>query len=290
MELDLVRQFVKVVQHGSFSRAAALMKMPKSSVSKAVTRLEKETGTKLLLRTTRSLTLTPAGRAFYDTCLGPLQTIEDAQKSLYGQDSILSGLVRITAPEDLGNEVVAPLIGILSRQHPALTFELIFTDEVIDLVKEGFDLAVRIGKLKESGLKVRKAGEIVLVPVASPSYLKSRTKITHPRQLAEHDCLSLKSQGGKLEWSLRSARETAKVQIQARVTSNQTSSLLRAAVAGAGIAFVPTFLCRRELESGALVRVLPAWAGSSLPVSVLSPVSIASSARLRLVADALAVR
>src|SRR4051812_36061970 len=111
MDLELTRYFVKVVQNGSFSRAADLLKLPKSTVSKAITRLEHDTGTKLLLRTTRSLTLTAAGRAFYDTCLGPVHILEDAQKSLYGQDSILSGTLKITAPEDLGAHVISPAVG-----------------------------------------------------------------------------------------------------------------------------------------------------------------------------------
>jgi DNA-binding transcriptional LysR family regulator len=285
MDLDLVRVFVKVIQNGSFSRAAELMHLPKSTVSKAVTRLEKETGTRLLLRTTRSLTLTPAGRAFYDTCLGPLQTIEDAQKSLYGQDSILSGSVKITAPEDLGNEVIAPALAELARKHPALTFEMIFTDEVIDLVKQGFDLAVRIGRLNESGLKAKKIGEVTLVPVASPAYLQPSLKIQHPKDLLKHDLLSLHPRASRLEWHLRSKKESIRVPVKPRVTSNQMSSLLRAAAAGGGVAFVPAFICRREIAAGQLLRVVPEWAGNGMNVSLISPLSLSSAARLKLVGD-----
>ncbi|MBL7686884.1 MAG: LysR family transcriptional regulator, partial [Bdellovibrionaceae bacterium] len=103
MELDLVRSFVKVVQFGSFSKAAESLKVPKSTVSKAISRLESETGTTLLLRTTRSLTLTPAGRAFFDSSVGAIQALEDARKSLSAGDSIVSGVIKLTAPEDLGN-------------------------------------------------------------------------------------------------------------------------------------------------------------------------------------------
>lgn len=283
MELDLVRVFVKVIQNGSFSRAAEVLKAPKSTVSKAVTRLERETGTKLLLRTTRSLSLTPAGKAFYDACLGPVQAIEDAQKSLYGQDSILSGMVRITAPEDLGNEIIAPAVGELVKRHPALFFELNYTDEIIDLVKEGFDVAVRIGRLMESGLKVKRIGKIVLIPVASPQYLKSRQKIAAPRDLERHDCLFLSAPPAKIE--LHSGRETVRVPITLRIRTNQTSSLLKAAEAGAGVAFVPSFFCREEIETGKLVRVLPQWKGSAVPVSLLSPLSLASSVRLKVVGE-----
>ena len=180
MEIELIRIFVKVVQQSSFSRAAEILKVPKSTVSKAITRLEYETGAKLLLRTTRSLTLTAVGRAFYETCMGPIQTLEEAQKSLNGNESILTGLVRVTAPEDLGIEIIAPTIGELSRKHPLLNFELNYTDDIVDLIKEGFDIAIRIGKLPESSLKVKRIGEIQIIPVASPKYLKNASKIFNP--------------------------------------------------------------------------------------------------------------
>lgn len=285
MSLDLVRIFVKVVQNGSFSKAGIQMRLPKSTVSKSVAKLETETGTKLLLRTTRSLTLTAAGRAFYESCLGPMSSIEEAQRSLQGQDSMLTGTIKITAPEDLGNEVIAPAVAALSRKHPGLSFELIFTDEVVDLVEQGFDLAVRIGKLSVSGLKAKKIGEVNLVPVAAPAYLKARPKIERPKDLLAHDCLSLHPRAASPEWVLRSSRESVKISVRPRIVANQMSSLLKAATAGAGVAMVPSYFCRRELESGKLERVLPAWSSDSLSVSLVSPLSISSAARLKLVGD-----
>lgn len=129
--IELTRIFVKVIQHGSFSKAADSLKIPKSTVSKAISRLERETGTKLLLRTTRSQTLTASGRAFYETCLEPLQILEDAQKSLFGKDAIIAGKIRITAPEDLGTHVIAPIIGELSQSYDKLFFELLYLNKVV---------------------------------------------------------------------------------------------------------------------------------------------------------------
>lgn len=285
MSLDLVRVFVKVVQSGSFSRAGLLLRLPKSTVSKSVARLEKDTGTKLLLRTTRSLTLTSAGRAFYESCLGPMSLIEEAQRSLQGQGSMLQGTLKITAAEDLGNEVIAPAVASLTRKHPGLRFELLFTDEVVDLVEQGFDLAVRIGNLKASGLKAKKIGDVVLVPVAAPAYLKKQPKIERPQDLLEHTCLSLYPRATSVEWTFRSPREVVRVPVQPRMLANQMTSLLRSAIAGAGVAFVPSYLCRRELDSGKLERVLPAWCGDTFGVSLVSPLSISSAARLKLVGD-----
>ncbi len=288
MDIELVHLFVTVVKHGSFSRAADSLRLPKSTVSKAVSRLESETGTKLLLRTTRSQTLTAAGKAFYDSCVGPIQAIEDAQKSLAGNDSLLTGTIRITAPEDLGTEVLAPAASVLIAKRPGLNFELVYTDEVLDLVKAGFDLAVRIGNPRESGLKIKKVGEVRLMLVASPAYLKAHPKIQRPEDLKDHVCLSLNVRSATKLWNLKSASGSVQVAIQPRMLSNQMSSLLKAAISDGGVALVPMFFAKSSLEAGDLVRVLPKWASHGLPVSMLSPLPFSSSARLRMTADHLA--
>lgn len=284
MEIEFIRIFVKIVQNGSFSRAAEILQLPKSTVSKALTRLENETGTKLLVRTTRSLTLTAAGRAFYENCMGPIQTLEEAQKSLYGADSILTGVVRLTAPEDLGNYVIAGAAGELSRKHGGLNFELIYTNEVVDLVKDGFDFAVRLGKLRESSLKAKKIGDLYLVLVASPAYLKNKEPIRKPQDLEKHCCLSILETSRA--WALQSKRGgTVNVDVKPRIRCNQMSSLMTAALAGAGVAFIPNYLCKSAIESGKLVRVLSEWQAPSRNVSLVSPLSSANSGRLKIVGD-----
>jgi LysR family transcriptional regulator, regulator for bpeEF and oprC len=285
IELDLTRVFVKVVQNGSFSRTAQLLKLPKSTVSKSISRLERETGTKLLLRTTRSLSLTAAGRAFFDATVGAISTLEEAQKSLYGSDSILNGQVRITAPEDLGSLVIAPIVAELALQNAGLGFELHYTDDVLDLVKDGFDLAVRVGRLAESGFKMKRVGEVVLIPVATKEYLKRYDKIRHPQDLSEHLCGSLNRQALLGHWTLRSSKGTVCVPIRARVSSNQMTSLLKVAQSGCGIALVPHYMAKPLLDSGELVRVLPEWSSPGLPVSVVTPLSPSSSARLKITFD-----
>lgn len=283
MELELSRLFVKVVQQGSFSKAALQLQIPKSTVSKAISKLEKETGTKLMLRTTRSLTLTAAGRAFYETCLGPIQVLEDAQKSLYGADEILSGLVRITAPEDFGNYVLSKAFADILKKHPNLRLDLKYTDDMIDLVKDGFDLAIRIGRLKESSLKAKRVGESKMLLVASAGYLKNKPSIRQPKDLSDHDCLTF----GAIdkEWSLQSKKGSARVSIRPRIICNQMSSLVSSAMAGAGIAMAPAFVCNPEINSGKLIRVLPEWTSPGWTVSLVSPVSSHSSARLKVVTD-----
>lgn len=285
MELELTRIFVKVVRFGSFAKAADAMKMPRSTVSKSITRMERETGTKLLVRSTRSLTVTEAGRKFYEKSQGLVQQIEDAQKELYGRDNLLSGTIRVTAPEDLGAFVISPALAALSISHPLLKFELLYSDRRIDLIKDGFDLAIRIGRISDSGLKLKRAGEVFLIPVASPEYLKTKPKIKTPRDLSEHNGLSLNSEQTSEKWTLRSGENVVHIPIQSKILCNQMSSLLRMALEHGGIALVPSYICHEYLENGKLVRVLPGWKSTSWPVSILSPLAPSSSARLKVTVD-----
>lgn len=287
IEIELTRIFVKVVQQGGFSKAAALLKIPKSTVSKAITKLESMTGTKLLLRTTRSHTLTAAGRVFYETCLEPIQVLEDAQKSLAGLDTIASGHIKLTAPEDLGTYVISPIIGELRQRYPSLTFDLHFSNELIDLVRDGFDLAVRIGELDASQLKARRISHIEMIPVASPSYLSTHKKIRHPVDLKDHECLGLRNAQLSRVWIFRNDGKPVKIAVRSQVESNQMTGLLQVAVSGAGVLLAPSFLCRPEIEKGSLKRILSGWSGVRLPVSILSPVSVSATARLKLVSDRL---
>lgn len=289
LELESVRIFVKVVQTGSFSKAADVLQLPKSTVSRAVKALEESSGTKLMMRTTRSLTLTAAGRAFHESCLGPLQALEEARKSLSGVDGLVSGSVRMTAPEDLGAYVITPEIGRIARRHPTLSFDVLFTDEVVDLVKDGFDLAIRLGSLRSSRMKQKRLGEVVIWAVASPEYLKKNGEPAQPSELANHDCLTYGLRGaGSRQWTLRSkGQKAAVVRPRSRVNANQMTTLVDLAVAGAGIALVPSYLCEKELKSGRLRRVLADWEGPRFPVWLVSPLGLANSARIKIVTDVL---
>ena len=284
MEIELSRIFVKVIQSGSFSKAAEILKIPKSSVSRAISRLEYETGTKLIIRTTRSLAMTEAGRKYYEECLPAILMIEEANKNLQGKDKTISGLVRITAPEDLGVAVVASAIAKLSLQHSALTFELSFTDDVVDIVKDGYDIAIRLGKRKDSGLKLKQAGEVVLIAVASPKYLEGKNKIINPNDLKEHVCLS---HFWSKQWLMKSAKGKTDVNIKTKIIGNQMLSMIKMAVEGSGVAYVPKYLCEAHLKSGELVLVLPEWKSPPIQVSIITPIAPSTAARIKVTVDAI---
>ncbi len=282
MELELSRIFVKVIQTGSFSKAAEVLKLPKSTVSRAISKLEFETGTKLMVRTTRSLTMTEAGRNYFEQCLPAIVILEEANKSLKDKDKSISGLVRITAPEDMGASVISSAIAKLSLKYPSLNFELSFNDAVVDIVKDGFDVAIRLGKRKDSGLKLKHAGEIVLIAVASPKYLKGKNKISHPAELKDHICLS---HFWSKQWLMKSKSGKAEVNVKSKVTGNQMLSMIRMASEGSGVAFVPKYLCDSYLKEGKLVHVLPEWKSPPIQVSIITPIAPSTAARIKVTVD-----
>ena len=288
MELESIRIFVKVVLLGSYSRAAEILRLPKSTVSRAVSRLETECGTKLLFRTTRSLTLTASGRLFFESCVAPLQALEDARKSLNGQDSMIAGVIRLTAPEDFAMHMISKVVGELSKQHSKLQFDLHFTNDLIDLVKEGFDLAIRIGKLNPSSFKVRKVGDIIMIPVASPQYLKQLSGIHSPRDLLQCDCLTIHSRKSIASWLIRAADgKKMNIEFKPKVIANQMSCLMNLALQGAGVALIPLFLCQTEIRSGQLIRLIPNWRVEGYPVSLISPNGFSISNRMKIVSNQL---
>jgi DNA-binding transcriptional LysR family regulator len=281
--IELARIFVKIVQHGSFTKAAEILNIRKSTVSKAISRLEAETGTKLLIRSTRNHTLTQQGQIFYENCLGPIHALEEAQKKLFGADDIAIGNVKLTAPEDIGTHLIAPIIGKISNKNPKLKFNLQYTNKVVDLIKDGFDLAVRLGPLRESRLKTKKIGKLKLILVASPNYLKSSKSILEPTDLKEHKCLTISDNILSRNWVLRKGKAHKKISISPIIESNQMSSLLEVCLNDGGVLLAPSFICQKAIKDGKLIHVLDEWHNQGPQVSLVSPLSMNSTARLKTV-------
>lgn len=287
IEIELIRIFVKVIQHGGFSKAAEKLNIRKSTVSKAIKKLEDMTETKLMIRSTRNHTLTFAGQRFYESCIEHIQALEEAQKSLLGTDSMTVGNVKLTAPEDIGSQLIAPVIGKLSTLYPKLKFNLQYTNQVIDLVKDGYDLAIRLGKLKESRLKAKNIGYLKLIIVAAPKYLKNSSSIKTPLDLSNHNILSISDNILSKSWTLTNGKQTKKISVSPIIESNQMSSLLEACICNAGLLLAPAFLCESAIQSGKVIRVLEKWYIPGPQVSIVSPISMNSTARLKIVSEAL---
>ena len=280
MDLDGIAVFVKVVQAGSFSQAAKLLNMPNSTVSAKVAALEKRLGVTLLQRTTRRLHLTEPGAGYFRRCLQALEGLQAAESELESERSETKGVLRLTAPVELGRSALPPVLDVLMKRHPAIKIDLIITNRLVDLVAENIDVAVRAGPLKNSGLIAKRfvLGQFGLW--ASPSYLKNNSVPRNPDELKEHDCLRFAPFTGR-KLQLTNGRERAQIALAGRITADDFEALRALAVLGWGIALLPSFLCAEEAKERKLVSVLPNWRGESVSVSVVYPAQRFVSPKIR---------
>jgi DNA-binding transcriptional LysR family regulator len=270
VDLDGIAVFVKVVQAGSFSQAAKLLNMPNSTVSAKVAALEKRLGVTLLQRTTRRLHLTEAGAGYFRRCMTALEELHAAESELESERSETKGVLRLTAPVELGRSALPPVLDVLMKRHPAIKIDLIITNRLVDLVAENIDVAVRAGPLKDSGLIAKRfvLGQFGLW--ASPSYLKNNSVPRNPDELKEHDCLRFAPFAGR-KLQLTNGRERVQITLAGRITADDFEALRALAVLGWGIALLPSFLCAEEAKERKLVSVLPNWRGDSVTISVVYP-------------------
>ena len=280
MDLDGIAVFVKVVQAGSFSRAAKLLNMPNSTVSAKVADLEKSLGVTLLQRTTRSLHLTPGGEVYFRRCLRALEELQAAENELATERGETKGVLRLTAPVELGRSVLPPVLDVLMKRHPAIEIDLVITNRLVELVAENIDVAVRAGPLKDSGLIARRfdLGQFGLW--ASPSYLKNNSVPRNPDELKEHESLRFAPFTGR-KIQLSNGRERAQIALAGRITADDFETLRALAVLGWGIALLPSFICAEEIKERKLVSVLPNWRGDSVTISVVYPAQRFVSPKIR---------
>lgn len=261
--------FTRVVQAGSFTLAARLLGMPKSTVSRRVTELEDRLKARLLQRTTRKLGLTDAGRIYFAYSERIAADVEDAERALGQLQDSPRGLLRVTAPHSFS--LLGPVLSEFLAAHSEVRAEIMCTDRPVDLVAEGFDLAIRIGHLEDSTLVTRSLGSMRRVLVASPSYCRRRGVPRLPADLAEHETIAFAAGSARAEWSLRGVDETVDIRIAPRATINDFRILVDAVRAGLGIAWMPEFGIATDVKEGRLRRVLPDWHSEAIPLQVVYP-------------------
>lgn len=270
MDLNEIAVFAKVVQAGSFTAAAAQLGMPKSTVSRKVAELEERLDSRLLQRTTRKLSLTDAGRAYYDYCARIVAEIDEAERAVTSLQATPKGLLRITAPINMG--FLAPIISDYLTRYPEVSIDLFCTARTVDLVEERFDLGIRAGVLADSTLIARNLGSIKWFLVASPGYLKKRGRPRSPEDLEKHDCLLFGPSGhNAAEIRLQNGEQSKQLKVPARMMAGDTEVLRAAADAGLGIAVLPAFQCVADLQSRRLERVLCDWGPAATPTHIVYP-------------------
>ena len=255
--LDGVAAFVQVVEAGSFALAAERMDLTRSAVGKIIARLEKRLGVRLLQRTTRSQSLTEVGHAYYDHCVRALTELEAAEAGLDSGRREPRGRLRVSVPIAFGHQCVAPVLFNLARQHKHLQIDISFSDRNVDLVEEGFDLAIRIGALSDSAsLAARHLGIQYTSIGAAPSYLARHGMPTDLEALDEHIGIAYSRAGAISRWQiLGDDGRTRDVAIQSQLSMDDVQAIAGAAIAGFGLARLPSWLLARHIKTGELVAV-----------------------------------
>ena len=270
MDLNEIAVFIKVVQSGSFSGAARALNLPNSTVSFKISSLEKRLGITLIQRTTRKLNITPLGEAYYKRCLISLEEINAAEAEITSIQSEPQGLLRITAPIDIGSNVLPIIVSSYMKKFPKVRVEVILSDRRVDLLSESVDLAIRAGELKDSTLIAKRVGSTYFIMVASAKYLKLNGIPTHPRELIKHKCLQFTSNGVDT-WKLVGPKGSLNVSVPGRVLVNHFEMIKLMASMDDGIAYLPITAVHEELKSGKLIRVLPEWRSELAPVHFVYP-------------------
>ncbi len=281
--------FAQTARCGSFAAAARDLGQAPSTLAKSVARLEAQLGVKLFHRTTRQVSLTPDGERLFRRCERVLAEVEDLQAEAAGTRAAPSGTIRIDAPIAYGRRILMPLLAQLLHRHPQLALDVRLQDAYADLVRDGLDLAIRVGALQDSRLVARRIDRQQLVLVASPSYLQLRGTPQGIEDLAAHAAVVFRmpSSGRLRPWQLREARRVVELHPAQRVQVNDGDGMVAAARQGLGLMQIPDYMVDDELADGSLVEVLAARRPPPMPISAVLPSARLVPPRVRLLLDAL---
>jgi DNA-binding transcriptional LysR family regulator len=289
-----VGTFAKVVELGSFARAAGRLGLSTSAVSRQVSELESHLNVRLLNRTTRRLSLTEAGQAFYEHSVQLLADLEDAEASVRVAAAEPKGTLRVTCGVSFGMRYLAPALAEFSSLHPEVLLDLDLSDRVVDLVEERFDVAIRIGQIGSQGMVSKRLGSTQIVCCASPDYLRRHPQpIVSPADLAQHECLSYTNVGVPNTWHFDgnvAGESRVSVRIAPRHRANNGQLLASLAVQGVGVVYEPDFIVAQEMRAGQLVPLLRDYTPPRSPIAAVYPSRRHLSAKVRSFVEFLATR
>jgi DNA-binding transcriptional LysR family regulator len=286
--LNAMRVFVAVAEGGHFAQASERLGMSRTMASKLVMDLEAHLGQRLLNRTTRKVSLTELGTAYLERCRDILAAIEEAEREITAQASEPVGRLRVTAPMSFGASHVAPQIAVYTARHPRVSIDLVLNDRLVDLVEEGYDLAIRIGRLADSSLVAKRIGVTRLVVCASPAYFAAHGRPKTPADLAQHECLLYSYASAGAVWTFSGASGEETVRVGGRVACNNGDAICAMAIAALGVVAQPDFIVARHLQSGALEQILAAYTDRVTGIYAIHPSHRHVPLKLRCFIDQLA--
>ena len=280
MQLDDMRIFVATVDAHNFTAAAKRLALSKQFVSRRVMALEEALGVQLLIRNTRKLAVTELGQEFYERARRILGEVEDAEQAMSLRRAGPRGLLRVSAPMSFGMMHLSPLVASFLREHADVRFDMELSDRTVDVVGEGFDMAIRIGALPDSTLIAQKLVDVRMVVCCSPGYVRRRGAPVVPADLARHSCL-LYGHGGVVSWDFVVDGVSKGVEVSGPLRANNGELVRDAAVAGLGIVRLPDFIVAEAVGSGLLVTVLEEFLPSATTVYAVYPQHRQSSVSIR---------
>lgn len=276
---DDLTAFVSVAESGSFTAAGNKLERDASVISRRVSQLEKSLGVRLLVRTTRSVTLTEAGTYFLRRARSALDELAAASREVGDFASKPQGVLRVSLPVTFGREIISPLLPDFLLAYPDIRLDAHFLDRRVDIVAEGFDAVIRVGVIRDSSLIGRQLGSFRSLLVASPEYVSRRGSPVVPGDLSVHSCLGFTSHPDWPKWVLEKGKEQVQVHPEGQMVTNTSEALVTAVRKGVGIALLPGWMVRPYLEDGSLINVLPGWRSAAevtvyalMPPGALMPV------------------
>ena len=284
-KLQAMQVFVRVVETGGITRAADSLRMPKATATTLIQQLEAELGVKLLNRTTRSVSVTTDGAAYYPRCVAILAEVEDARLATSAFNSRPMGLLKVSLPPSFGRLHVVPHLKDFSALYPDIGFDISLSETTVDLIDAGVDVAIRIGALPDSSLIARRVGQVRPVVCASRAYLRARGRPREPADLAGHDAVVSSGLPGGDRWMFYRKGREIPVTVRPRLVVNGAEPAMDAAAAGLGVARVLSYQLKPRMAGGTLVPILDEWDDRIRPVSVVVPAGRFMPAKVRAFID-----
>lgn len=280
--MEALHAYVAVVRRGSFTAAAKQLDLPKSTVSRRVAALEERLGVQLLTRTTRSVRPTDVGTAYYERVQGLLASLDEADADIAERDASPRGVLRVTAPSTLGHFYLGAIVLDFARQYPDVQVQLHLSDRVVNVVEEGYDVAVRAGEFGDVSLIARRLGRTGPILCASPEYLCRSGPLDTIDQVLDHDCLVNDGVAWGTKWPLHPNKS---LRVKAKLTSNSWEVLREAALAGLGVAYIPDVHVSQHIAAGRLVQLLPQHVAAQAGLWVMYPPTRYLSPKVRAFVD-----
>jgi len=287
VDLNDVAIFTKVAQLESFSKAARVLGLPVSTVSRSVSKLEALLGVTLIARTTRKLSLTMQGRAYFNQCKDPLSELYEAERVLKKVQASPEGNLKISAPVVLSEAPFLQFVSSFMKKYPRIRVDLFVTNQFHDLISENIDVGIRFGSLEDSTLIAKYLGTTKRFLVASPEYLKGREKISAPNDLKNHDCVIMQGRNNETDWDLVSTKRPLKVHVRGNIMTRDFRTASEFVTQGHGVGLLPTFYCADKIRSGALMRLLPEWTSPKFDVHAVYPMRKFLPSKLQVFLDEL---